>query len=118
MVMKHIKEYTTYDYEVEDLVDYLQEVFDKLSIRHISTAMDGDMRYSFFNNQIPPYGKSIAIKEIPENRMQDVYNELRFAQPLIEKRLGKHIIINEYIGTIHIKIGADLIWESKLSNYT
>ncbi len=122
--IKRSKEITKYFslQEAEDLEDYLQEFFDRHIISDGRDESKKGLIYRIWSKRgqmfpgdhsVHPvksndddkgaYGYLLKIENIKHQDMQEMYNELRMIQPLVEKRLNLLININVYIGVIVIE---------------
>jgi len=103
--MKYLKRYKTFEsFDVEDLCDYLQEVFDKFGIRKRPQNDDSDI-----DNPIIEWyydDETIFIDNIPtENGLEsEIRDELKRIKPTIEKRIGEKLLFsigqNGYVSSI------------------
>ncbi len=114
--MKYIKPFNE---EEEDLIDYLQEFFDRYSISKIDVDYDNEEDDKTNNYILYHHQKSIQKGFKKNNRIltisidiyndpdSEVYNNLCLIQPNIEKRLGYalEIRLEDYTMTPHSRRG-------------
>ncbi len=92
--MKHIKEYNN---RLEDLEDYLQEVFDKFEIKKEETSVLSHPCYTLETNDYPNYLFSrINIDNIDLYDVPPLVDMIYKLKPNIEKRLKTLLMVDEY----------------------
>lgn len=109
--MKHLKEYNTYDDKIEDLSEYLQEVFDKYHIQQFTEDITVRRYLELLNmNHIKLFGKWFMGKDetgkygvliihgytpglANKFSSNDIYNDIVKIQSNIELRLDRKMHI-------------------------
>jgi hypothetical protein len=79
--------------EEEDLIDYLQEFFDKYSIKYLKDIHTDDYENDSNNYMIFHRNEASLSIDIYNDPNKEIYNHLLSIQPNIERRLGRKIVI-------------------------
>ncbi len=119
--MKYIKEYLEYE-RLDDLEDYLQEIFDKYNIKKkdvVGSGINGQSIYYIFPESSCIMMRDLIWYDHEEEKYElgkftNVVVEVNSMKPLLEKRLGENIQItySRYDDYVKVKI-LDKIVENK-----